>query len=60
MYRGLGIVIYVGFVIWAILHISDAPIERWAKVVWILAVIFAPFAGPILWFAIGPRGRVRL
>lgn len=57
-YGGIFGVLVLAGDIWAILNIfqSSAAIEK--KLLWILVVLLLPLVGLILWYFLGPRGRV--
>ena len=41
--------------IWAILNIAQARVDTVNKLLWILAIIFLPLLGVIIWWLAGPR-----
>jgi succinate dehydrogenase/fumarate reductase cytochrome b subunit len=54
-YNGLiGVLVLAGD-IWAILNIFQSSVSNEKKLIWILAVLFLPVLGLILWFFLGPR-----
>lgn len=54
-YNGLiGVLVLVGD-IWAILNIFQSSVSNEKKLIWILAVLFLPVLGLLLWFFLGPR-----
>ncbi len=56
---GFGVAAFV-FWIWMLVHaISNKGLGDGERVAWVLAVIFLPFIGSILYFFIGrPKGRM--
>ena len=54
-----GILILAGDV-WAIINISQSSVSNEKKLLWILVVALLPLLGLILWYFLGPRGRVAL
>ena len=44
--------------IWAIINIFQSSASNEKKLLWILVVVLLPLLGLILWFFLGPRGRV--
>ena len=54
-YNGLiGVLVLIGD-IWAILNIFQSSVSNEKKLIWILAVLFLPVLGLLLWFFLGPR-----
>ena len=54
-YNGLiGVLVLVGD-IWAIINILQSSVSNEKKLIWILAVLFLPVLGLILWYFLGPR-----
>ena len=54
-YNGLfGVLVLIGD-IWAILNIFQSAVSNEKKLIWILAVLFLPVLGLILWYFLGPR-----
>ena len=54
-YNGLiGVLVLVGD-LWAILNIFQSSVSNEKKLIWILAVLFLPVLGLLLWFFLGPR-----
>lgn len=47
--------IHLALCIWAIVSIINSRAGGLGKVLWILAVLFFPVVGLILWFFIGPK-----
>ncbi len=41
--------------IWAIVNIFGSSASTGSKVIWILAILFLPVLGLILWLFLGPR-----
>jgi hypothetical protein len=57
-YGGLvGLLILAGD-IWAILNIFQSSASNEKKLLWILVVLILPLLGLILWYFLGPRGKV--
>jgi hypothetical protein len=57
-YGGIvGLLILAGD-IWAIINIFQSSASNEKKLIWILAVVLLPLLGLILWFLLGPRGRM--
>lgn len=53
----LGLLILAGD-IWAILNVFQSGASNGSKVVWTLVILLLPLVGLVLWFFIGPRGKV--
>jgi len=54
-----GLVGFIIFVldIFAILKIMESGASTVKKLVWILAILFLPFLGLVVWWIAGPRSR---
>lgn len=44
--------------VWAIVKTLQSPAGTGSKVVWIVVIVLLPFLGLLLWFFLGPKGRV--
>jgi hypothetical protein len=53
----IGLAVLIGDV-WAIVNIFQSSATTGKKVLWIVLVLLLPLVGLILWFLLGPRGRV--
>lgn len=53
----LGILVLIADV-WAILSIAQSSAPPVHKVLWIVLVLLLPVVGLIIWYLLGPRGRV--
>jgi succinate dehydrogenase/fumarate reductase cytochrome b subunit len=53
----LGILILIADV-WAILSIAQSSAPPVHKVLWIVLVLLLPVVGLIVWYLLGPRGKV--
>jgi hypothetical protein len=54
---GLFGLIVLGLAIWAIVHVVQSRASTFAKVLWILLLLFLPLIGFIIWLIAGPRAR---
>jgi hypothetical protein len=52
----LGFLIFIAD-IWAILNIVKSRETSCSKLLWILLILFLPFAGLVIWWLAGPRER---
>jgi hypothetical protein len=48
--------IWLIIVIWAIVKVAQSAAGPTAKILWILALLFFPLIGLIIWFLLGPKG----
>lgn len=54
-WSGVVVVMLVALVV-ALVQIRRAPsLSSTARVIWVLIVLFAPIAGPVIWFLLGKR-----
>lgn len=53
---GLGSLIWTIVVIWAIIKIVRSSAGGLAKVLWVLALVFFPVLGFLIWLVAGPKG----
>lgn len=53
---GLLGLIWLIIVIWAIVKVAKSSAGGLAKLLWILALLFFPLVGLIIWFLMGPKG----
>lgn len=53
---GLLGLIWLVIVIWAIIKVAKSSAGGLAKLLWILALLFFPLVGLIIWFLMGPKG----
>jgi hypothetical protein len=53
----LGLLILAGDV-WAILNVFQSSVPNGTKLVWTLVILLLPLLGLVLWFFLGPRGKV--
>lgn len=53
---GLLGLIWLIIVIWAIVKVAKSSAGGLAKLLWILALLFFPLVGLIVWFLFGPKG----
>ncbi|QFU03046.1 hypothetical protein FIU83_15470 [Halomonas sp. THAF5a] len=53
---GLLGLIWLVIVIWAIVKVAKSAAGGLAKLLWILALLFFPLAGLIVWLLFGPKG----
>lgn len=54
---GLGGLIVLGLMIWAIVNIVGSAASTGGKVLWTLFVVVLPIIGFIVWLIAGPRSR---
>ncbi len=54
-FSGLLGVIHLVIVVYVILQVAQSRAGEGKKVLWIVAVLFLPLLGPILWWFMGPR-----
>ncbi|MGM0825411.1 MAG: PLDc N-terminal domain-containing protein [Pseudomonadota bacterium] len=53
---GLLGLIWLVIVVWAIVKVAKSSAGGLAKLLWILALLFFPLVGLIIWFLMGPKG----
>ena len=53
---GLGSLIWMIIIIWAIVKTAQARVGIVVRVMWILVLLLIPFIGLILWIFLGPKG----
>ncbi|OJA05538.1 PLDc N-terminal domain-containing protein [Halomonas alkaliantarctica] len=53
---GLLGLIWLIIVIWAIVKVAKSGAGGFAKLIWILVLLFFPLVGLIAWFLFGPKG----
>lgn len=53
---GLLGLIWLIIVIWAIVKVAKSSAGTFAKVLWILVLLFFPLVGLIIWLLLGPKG----
>lgn len=53
---GLLGLIWLVIVVWAIVKVAKSSAGGLAKLLWILALLFFPLVGLIVWFLMGPKG----
>ncbi|AJY49532.1 MULTISPECIES: PLDc N-terminal domain-containing protein [Halomonadaceae] len=53
---GLLGLIWLVIVIWAIVKVAKSDAGGFAKLIWILVLLFFPLIGLIAWFLFGPKG----
>jgi len=53
---GLGSLIWLIIIIWAIVKTAQARVGIVVRVMWILVLLLIPFIGLILWIFLGPKG----
>lgn len=53
---GLGSLIWLIIIIWAIVKTAQARVGIVVRVMWILVLLLIPFVGLILWIFLGPKG----
>jgi hypothetical protein len=54
-WSGVVVVMLVALVV-ALVQIRRAPsLSSTARAIWVLIVLFAPIAGPVIWFLVGRR-----
>ena len=53
---GLLGLIWLIIVIWAIAKVAKSDAGGFAKLIWILVLLFFPLIGLIAWFLFGPKG----
>jgi hypothetical protein len=53
----IGVLVLIADV-WAILSIAQSSASPGHKVLWIVLVLLLPVVGLIIWFLLGPRGKV--
>ncbi len=53
---GLLGLIWLIIVIWAIVKVAKSSAGGLAKLLWILALLFFPLVGLIVWLLFGPKG----
>ncbi|KPQ26379.1 MAG: putative nuclease [Halomonas sp. HL-48] len=53
---GLLGLIWLIIIIWAIVKVAKSSAGGLAKLLWILALLFFPLVGLIIWFLMGPKG----
>jgi len=52
-----GLLIFV-LDIWAIASIFSSNVETSKKILWILLVLLLPLIGFLIWFFVGPKGKL--
>jgi len=58
MLEGILGILHLIIVIWAILSIIKSGASTVAKILWGLLVLVLPLVGLIIWFFVGPKGKV--
>lgn len=53
---GLLGLIWLVIVVWAIIKVAKSSAGGLAKLLWILALLFFPLVGLIIWLLMGPKG----
>ncbi len=53
---GLLGLIWLIIVIWAIVKVAKSSAGTFAKILWILVLLFFPLVGLIIWLLLGPKG----
>ncbi|KPQ20451.1 MULTISPECIES: PLDc N-terminal domain-containing protein [unclassified Halomonas] len=53
---GLLGLIWLVIIVWAIVKVAKSSAGGLAKLLWILALLFFPLVGLIVWFLLGPKG----
>ena len=48
--------IWLLIVIWAIIKVASSSAGGFAKLIWILVLLFLPVLGLIIWLVFGPKG----
>lgn len=56
---GLGGLVLLALDIWALVNIFSSSATNGSKVLWALLVVLLPLLGFVIWFVMGPRGKVR-
>lgn len=55
-YAGIGGLIHMGLIIWAVISILGSGASTGGKVLWTLLVVALPIVGFIIWLLAGPKG----
>jgi uncharacterized membrane protein len=58
MLEGIFGIIHIIAVIWAVLSILKSGASTGGKILWSLFVLILPVVGLIIWFLVGPKGKV--
>ncbi|MGQ4878152.1 PLDc N-terminal domain-containing protein [Billgrantia sp. LNSP4103-1] len=53
---GLLGLIWLIILIWAIVKVAKSSAGTFAKILWILVLLFFPLVGLIIWLLLGPKG----
>ncbi|MEO1573708.1 MAG: PLD nuclease N-terminal domain-containing protein [Pseudomonadota bacterium] len=54
-FSGLLGLIHLVIVVYVILQVAQSRASEGKKVLWIVAVLFLPLLGPLVWYFMGPR-----